>query len=91
MNGLDRVKVAMESESKGRKAYLAVQALIFLAFFSTVAVLFGIRFMNANDLNSAVCKSGTYSKTSIPVWCLITDNNLYNVGFLLDQSWSDES
>lgn len=74
----------MESESKGRKAYLAAQALIFLAFFSTVGVLYGLRFINANDLNYAVCKSGTYSETAIPVWCLITDNNLYNVGFLLD-------
>ena len=91
MNGLERAQVAMDAESKGRKAYLAVQAIIFLAFFATAGSLYALRYRNINHLNKALCDTDLFDGTETPLMCLITNDNIYNIGFFLEEKWSDES
>lgn len=63
VNGLERAQVAMDAEKNGRKAYLAVQAIIFLAFFATAGSLYALRYRNINQLNKALCDTDIYDDT----------------------------
>lgn len=89
-NGFERRALAMRTESCQRKSCYALQAFLFLAFYSVAGGYYIYRDYNAGQLNNKLCKDGAYEGTQIGVYCDENSNNLYDVGFLAWPNFSDE-
>jgi len=78
----EMLRARMEGESERKKLLLAI---IGAAFFILSAVSSGIflsLLSNANEINKKLCQID-------PVTCDMVNNNVYDVGFLLWDQWTD--